>query len=260
MKILGQVVVVLVLLVGVAVTQGQSGGQKKGAAKPYEYGNVVIDKFSTANKIAPVLFKHWTHRSKYTCRLCHVDLGFAMEAGATGIKQEDNVAGLYCGACHNGKEAFPSSQVSGRPVQHCNRCHVDAPDKDVEKRFDEFARSLPRARFGNKIDWTKAEEQGLVKPKSQIEGMAAKGKDLAKVNDEQIKSGAEGMPDILFSHKKHTVWNGCQLCHPDIFGVKKGSNVYEMQDIFNGKYCGACHGKVAFPNSDCSLCHTKEVS
>jgi hypothetical protein len=28
-------------------------------------------------------FRHWLHRSKYTCRLCHVDIGFAMEAGGT---------------------------------------------------------------------------------------------------------------------------------------------------------------------------------
>ncbi|RME69400.1 MAG: hypothetical protein D6778_00550, partial [Nitrospirae bacterium] len=54
-------------------------------------------------------------------------------------------------------------------------------------------------------------------------------------------------------------WNGCELCHPDIFGVKKGATHYSMQDIFNGKFCGACHGKVAFALYDCRLCHTKDV-
>jgi adenylate cyclase len=33
----------------------------------------------------------------------------------------------------------------------------------------------------------------------------------------------------------------------------------DMQDIFAGKYCGACHAKVAFPFYDCQLCHLKEV-
>jgi c(7)-type cytochrome triheme protein len=32
-----------------------------------------------------------------------------------------------------------------------------------------------------------------------------------------------------------------------------------MQEIFDGKYCGACHGKVAFTNTDCQLCHSGEI-
>jgi hypothetical protein len=32
-----------------------------------------------------------------------------------------------------------------------------------------------------------------------------------------------------------------------------------MQQIFEGQYCGACHGSVAFPNTDCRLCHTEDV-
>jgi c(7)-type cytochrome triheme protein len=68
------------------------------------------------------------------------------------------------------------------------------------------------------------------------------------------------MPDIIFSHKKHTVWNGCELCHPDIFmGVKKGNSKYSMVDISEGKSCGACHVNVAFPITDCQRCHSKPV-
>jgi c(7)-type cytochrome triheme protein len=68
------------------------------------------------------------------------------------------------------------------------------------------------------------------------------------------------MPDIIFSHAKHTVWNGCELCHPEIFvGVKKGATKYSMVEIFEGKYCGACHVTVAFPLIDCGRCHTRPV-
>ena len=68
------------------------------------------------------------------------------------------------------------------------------------------------------------------------------------------------MPDIIFSHRKHTVWNGCELCHPEIFvGVKKGSSRYSMATIFEGNSCGACHNMVAFPLTDCQRCHTKAV-
>jgi c(7)-type cytochrome triheme protein len=70
----------------------------------------------------------------------------------------------------------------------------------------------------------------------------------------------EGLPNIVFSHKKHTVWNGCEVCHPDIFiGVKKGLTKYSMPEIFEGKYCGVCHTSVAFPLMDCQRCHTKPV-
>ena len=69
-----------------------------------------------------------------------------------------------------------------------------------------------------------------------------------------------GMPGIIFSHRKHTVWNGCELCHPEIFvGVRRGVSQYTMVENFEGKYCGICHLKVAFPLLDCQRCHTEPV-
>jgi c(7)-type cytochrome triheme protein len=44
-------------------------------------------------------------------------------------------------------------------------------------------------------------------------------------------------------------------CHPQIFGVASSANQYTMQEIFDGFYCGACHGKVSFSNDDCMRCH-----
>jgi len=87
-------------------------GVKKKRPKLDEYGNVVMNNFSEKEKMAPVVFKHWLHRSKYTCRLCHVDIGFAMQAGATGVTEADNKIGMYCGSCHNGKEAFGPEEKS----------------------------------------------------------------------------------------------------------------------------------------------------
>lgn len=248
----------LILVASASAVLAQAFGQKKSVPKPQEYGNVTMNNFCEPKKIAPVVFKHWQHRARYTCRLCHIDLGFAMEPGRTGVREEDNANGLYCGACHNGKEAFGAK--SGQGTESCDRCHSAGKEKNIEKQFDELVRRLPRSRFGNKIDWLKAEDLGLIKLKDQLEGVSIKRKALSLPADEQIKAAVKGMPDIIFSHKKHAVWNGCELCHPDIFGVKKGSTVYEMQDIFDGKFCGACHGKVAFSNLDCQLCHSKEVS
>ncbi|MBI5503182.1 MAG: hypothetical protein HY899_00160 [Deltaproteobacteria bacterium] len=256
----GVSIALLLLAVGVSAVSAQTFGQKKRTPKPYEYGDVVMNNFSAAKNMAPVVFKHWTHRGRYTCRLCHIDLGFAMQAGVTGVKEDDNANGLYCGACHNGKEAFAGkAKLLSRSTESCDRCHSLGKDKDVEKRFADFIRGYPTSRFGNKVDWLKAEASGLVKLKDHLEGISIKRKTLSMPANEQIKAAVKGMPDIMFSHEKHAVWNGCELCHPEIFGVKKGSTVYSMQDIFDGKFCGACHGRVAFSNLDCQLCHTKEV-
>ena len=104
-----------------------------------------------------------------------------------------------------------------------------------------------------------AEDQGLVVLKDYLEGISIERPDLMIQDDKQLHAKVAGMPAILFSHEKHTVWNGCELCHPQIFGIRKRAQVYDMQEIFEGKYCGACHGSVAFPNTDCRLCHTEDV-
>ena len=135
-------------------------------------------------------------------------------------------------------------------------------DRDVARDYDffEFSKPLPKERFGNGIDWEKAEELGLIKPVSLLEGVSIPRKSLVVQKDFALNPKVEGMPDIIFSHKKHTVWNGCELCHPDIFiGVKKGVTQYSMVDISQGKSCGACHTTVAFPLTDCQRCHSKPV-
>ena len=184
-----------------------------------------------------------------------------MVAGETDILEDDIRNGMYCGACHDGKIAFSAEEKysQDQSKKNCERCHSYGKKVKFKYRFRDYTREFPRSRFGNKVDWLKAEELGLVKLKDYLEGITIKRKPLMVPKDIEVNAKVKGMPDIIFSHKKHTVWNGCELCHPDNFGVKQGSTPYSMQAIFDGKYCGACHGKVAFTNHDCQLCHTKDV-
>jgi c(7)-type cytochrome triheme protein len=258
-------VVVALLSVSLAffsIAYAETFGLKKKRPKPDEYGNVVINNYSTTNKIAPVVFKHWLHRAKYTCRLCHVDIGFAMKAGDTKITEKDNQNGLYCGACHNGKEAFSmqgTNNMQGAD-QNCAKCHSYGKEVVFKNDFYSFKKLLPRDRFGNEIDWLKAEDEKIIAMKDYLEGVSIKRSKLKSPEAFNLSAKEHNMPDIIFSHEKHAVWNGCELCHPDIFaGVKRGAVKYSMLEIFEGKYCGACHGSVAFPNNDCQKCHTKEV-
>ncbi|MGC2061418.1 MAG: c(7)-type cytochrome triheme domain-containing protein [Thermodesulfovibrionales bacterium] len=265
MKRLFFVIIMLIVSAGIVTAQG---GVKKKRPLPYEFGREVINNYSEKAGLAPVVFDHWLHRAKFTCRLCHVDIGFAMKNGATGIKASDNISGFYCGSCHNGKMASDSEKVFESCAKttapgdktRCVRCHSLGKNVKMKYDFTEFTGRLPKGRFGNGIDWEKAEAENLVKPVDFLEGISIKRKSISAQKDFALETKIEGMPDIIFSHKKHTLWNGCELCHPEIFvGVKKGATKYSMIEIFDGKYCGVCHVSVAFPLTDCQRCHVKQV-
>jgi c(7)-type cytochrome triheme protein len=191
-----------------------------------------------------------------------------MKANSTQIKAADNMRGYYCGTCHNGsymvdgRKVFDScSDTFGKEdIKRCERCHLPAPDPKRDDAFAAFMEKMPRERFGNGIDWEKAEEKGLIKPQDHVEGISIERGKMVVQKDFALEAKVAGMPDIIFSHKKHTVWNGCEFCHPELFvGIRKGTTKYSMIEIFEGRYCGACHGNVAFPLSDCQRCHTKPV-
>jgi c(7)-type cytochrome triheme protein len=254
-------VILLLVAAFATVAYAQGRGVLKRAQRPHEYGNVVMNNSSERNNMAPVVYNHWLHRAKYTCRLCHIDLGIGMEANSTGITEEDNLNGLYCGACHEGTIAFGPEEKDkeGNVVKNCYLCHSYGRKVKFRKNFYQFTKGWPKSRFGNRVDWLQVEARGLVELTDYLEGYSIRRKALKQTKDINIKSKELGIPDIIFSHKKHTVWMGCEVCHPAIFGVKKGSTKFSMQDIFDGKFCGSCHGKVAFPNTDCQLCHTTDV-
>jgi c(7)-type cytochrome triheme protein len=251
----------IMVCMSAAFSESPLGFRKKRPAY-HEFGNVVINNLSEKNNMAPVVYNHWIHRANYTCRLCHAGLKFKMKAGSTGITEDANNKGLYCGACHNGKEAFaPVTEGSAgkEPKKNCDLCHSYGKKVEFQKNFYAFTKDFPRARFGNGVNWLKAEKQGLIKLKDHLEGKIPERSDKEIHTDEVIKPLVKEMPEIIFSHDKHAVWNGCELCHPAIFSEKKSENKYTMAEIFQGKYCGTCHGKVSFSNLDCQRCHTKRI-
>lgn len=265
MKTTFLVIPVLLAAVGIGWAQG---GVKKKKPLPNEFGSVTINNFSRQAGMPPVVFEHWTHRQHYTCRLCHVDIGFGMTAGSTKIRSADNMKGYFCGTCHNGKTEHAKKKIfsscakeySREEYGTCVKCHALERSDAMENEFYSFSKKMPSERFGNGINWELAEEKGLIKPLDYLEGVSAKKASLKVTPDFAIKAKVDGMPDIIFSHKKHTVWNGCELCHPDIFiGVKKGTAKYTMVELFEGKYCGVCHDKVAFPQTDCQRCHSSQT-
>jgi len=236
--------------------------------RPHEYGKVIIRNFSDRAGVAAVQFDHWLHRSFFTCRLCHVDVGFAMEANATKIDAQTNMKGFYCGSCHNGirvygdRKIFASCSLAAKSGERkgCSRCHSVGKNVQKEYHYASFTKKLPKESPEDLIDWQAAESQGLIRPVDFLPGISIARAPLKVQKDFRITSRG-WMPNITFSHKKHALWNGCELCHPDIFpSVKIGTVKYSMFQIYDGQYCGICHGRVAFPLNDCQKCHTNPVS
>ena len=71
-----------------------------------EYGDVVINNYSDAAGMRPVVFPHWFHRMRFRCKVCHADLGFQFKAGGNQINMLKIIDGQFCGACHIGDVAW----------------------------------------------------------------------------------------------------------------------------------------------------------
>ena len=252
---------ILILLVSVLAYAQVAHARER--VLPEKYGRVIISNYSERAGLAPVVFDHWLHRSQFTCRLCHVDIGFAMMANGTNITAATNKQGFYCGACHNGKRRYNGRTIfascsEGALLKDagCERCHSQNKKVIKQHDFNVFVNKMPKKALGNGIDWEAAENSGLINPVDFIEGVSMQRTSIKAQKDFSIEANVTWMSPVIFSHKKHAVWNGCEVCHPNIFPIKKGAIKFTMLEIDEGEYCGVCHDRVAFPLIACERCHT----
>lgn len=141
------------------------------------------------------------------------------------------------------------------PLEDGLRDPANAETALLQPPLDVYA-SLPRTQtdLGNGVGWVKALNDGKIKPRWDRLDPAAE----PMVMDMSVVRVPKGtMPDVVFPHKEHTQWLDCSNCHPDIFIPQKGANQISMAAIILGQKCGVCHGKVAFPVSECRLCHSQ---
>ncbi|GEM_PF-210064 len=114
---------------------------------------------------------------------------------------------------------------------------------------------LPKSTAGNRVNWVAALAEKKIAPRWD----RANPKAEPVVMDLNIVREVKGtMPNVLYPHKQHTEWLDCSNCHPAIFIPQKGANQISMAAILLGQKCGVCHGKVAFPVSDCRSCHSQK--
>jgi len=136
--------------------------------------------------------------------------------------------------------------------------------EELHYSHEDFVRlfaTLPRDEE-NKVDWERAVDEGLIAPlasidNSDVDEQIMDLRVVIKFNDMLIK-------DVVFSHEVHTFWLNCESCHPKVFIPEVAANRMTMKEIRDGKYCGLCHGAVAFPTNvidapnfraNCLRCH-----
>ena len=105
-----------------------------------EYGDVVINNFSDAAGMRPVVFPHWFHRVRFRCKVCHADLGFQFKAGGNQINMLKIIDGQFCGACHNGELAWSA--------ENCNLCHSAKPGTGTHVHESTLQKLLPAPTAG----------------------------------------------------------------------------------------------------------------
>ena len=84
-----------------------------------EYGDVVLNRYSTRAGVRPVVYPHWFHRIRFRCKVCHFELGFEMRAGANDVTMTDLAQGRFCGMCHDNQVAWG--------LENCDLCHSAIP-------------------------------------------------------------------------------------------------------------------------------------
>ncbi len=216
--------------------------------EPWQFGDVMITRQIESGSLPPVVFSHWSHRTRYTCRVCHFELGFVTKANETMITEEANKAGEFCGFCHNGETAFDHSE------KNCQKCHTGGWP-GAKERFSRL-KKFPKTEFGNRIDWAEALELGLIDPKQSV--FDENYEPMPYEDELDIDANWSLIPPARFLHDEHMDWLDCGDCHPGLFNVKKKTTEnFEMRYILEGKFCGACHLNVAFPLNDCKRCHPK---
>jgi c(7)-type cytochrome triheme protein len=153
------------------------------------------------------------------------------------------------------------NRLMKKPASHANAKPADDGIHDPTNRGthslqwpSEAFQGLPKTRDGNRVDWVKALDKGLIRPWIDLEDPKAEPFIMDLVIVREVKGS---MPDVVYPHKQHTQWLDCSNCHDGIFLPEKGANQISMAGILLGRQCGVCHGRVAFPVSDCRRCHSR---
>jgi len=157
-----------------------------------------------------------------------------------------------------GEAVAPSPRSGWAALQGLLGAEGDSARPDIERTLDPdsaIAR-LPRDHAGN-IDWQAALRDSVIRPRRTRPGVPSLPAPLGfQFGFDFNFRGPDTTFDARFPHSTHTEWLACKQCHDRIFPYR--DTKVTMAEIFQGKFCAECHGKVAFPVlTGCERCHTR---
>ncbi len=149
-------------------------------------------------------------------------------------------------------EARPQ-QTSAAAAPRPDTAAPDTSRPPIEATLDpDSVRKLLPADADGNIDWVAALRARIIRPRPGLPGTAAPPSGEGFRFD-FVYQGPDRTFDALFPHSSHVEWLRCESCHPAIFRYRNTPPT--MADVNDGKACGQCHGKVAFPPTSCWRCH-----
>jgi len=215
-----------------------------------------------------VVFSHKAHiRQKAMandCKACHD--GIYNIRNKARFTMADMEKGKSCGACHNGKQAFP--------LKECARCHqikeITYQVKATGPTRFSHARHLAAATPTCGTCHPKLFSAGPNKHSTMAD--MRRGKSCGACHDGTKAFGIDScttchpVKEIIFkvkqtgptrfSHTQHIKANQCGACHTRLYPTKRQARPVSMAQMEKGMSCGACHtGKGAFPLKNCTACH-----
>lgn len=210
-----------------------------------EYGTILLGPQASTGGYKSVPFSHWRHRIRFTCRVCHTELGITMGTSTVSAGADPHNDKRLCAACHNGTIAFAVKDS-------CERCHTGNV-LDEAQELEALKKALPvRNSFGNGVNWVELLRKGMITPRATLE---AEIKNSSRQKTITIETGS-GVPPVVFPHRAHTDWIDCSSCHPALFSQGKDDGKEYKAPLFRPcRRCGVCHVRVAFPFNDCPRCH-----
>ena len=147
----------------------------------------------------------------------------------------------------------PSAPANASPAEDGIHDPANPGTRTLQWPSEAF-QGLPRSSDGNRVDWVSALDQGLIVPWTDLQDPTMEPFLFDLVIVREVRGS---MPNVVYPHEPHTRWLDCSNCHDEIFLPEKGANQMSMAGILLGQRCGVCHGKVAFPVSDCRRCHSQ---
>jgi len=231
-------------------TKGAAGNPPHPGKEPVELRLPPALRFNeAAGPDAVVLFRHETHFELVgeRCTACH-PRPFSILHATRKAPHVETDAGRSCGICHDGRQAFATSDQDS-----CARCHEpsaagSAPARALStaspQRIPAERHEVPAAPAASATPTAPTAAQAPSAPAREI-----------------VLPRSDASPGtVTFRHATHAPPKArCPDCHPGLFARRAGGTAFADHSVFHTGKCGSCHdGKKAFAVDDgdrCGACH-----